>query len=131
MYKSNVKIKVGSEKSFGLTFGIIFLVLALLSFQSFVFSICLFSLSLIIFLITFNRVHWLKTPNFLWFRFGILVGAIIAPIIMFLIYLIIITPYGKLLSLFRQDPLSRKYDKKTKSYWIKRKDELRNFNNQF
>ncbi len=72
------------------------------------------------------------TPlNKLWVRFGELLGKIIAPIVMALIYFIILTPLSFLIRIFGKDLLKIKFSKKTKTYWIKRIKDLGPMNKQF
>ena len=61
------------------------------------------------------------TPlNKIWFKFGILLGNIISPIVMGIVFFFVITPIALSLRLFGKDLLNTKYDKKKQSYWIKR-----------
>ena len=70
-------------------------------------------------------------PNKLWFKLGMLLGAIIAPIIMALLYLFIVTPTGIIMRLFNKDLLNQKINKSKKSYWIKRKEPINSMKNQY
>ena len=50
------------------------------------------------------------TPlNKLWFKFGLILGALIAPIVMGLIFFLVVTPIGLVLKLFGKDLLNKKY----------------------
>ena len=73
----------------------------------------------------------LSPLNKLWVKLGEVLGKIIAPIIMFLIFMLVVTPTAILVRLFRKDLLSLKMDKKIKSYWIERKKNLGSMKNQF
>jgi len=53
----------------------------------------------------------------LWFKFGILLGNLISPIIMGLVYFFVITPIAMLLKIFNKDVLNLKQNKKN-TYWI-------------
>ena len=57
-----------------------------------------------------------------WIKFGELLGRIIAPVVMFLVFFIILTPIGIVLKLFGKDLLKIKKNKLIKSYWIHRKN---------
>ena len=59
----------------------------------------------------------LNPLNKLWFKFGILLGNLISPIIMGLVYFFVITPIAMLLKIFNKDVLNLKQNKKN-TYWI-------------
>jgi hypothetical protein len=73
----------------------------------------------------------LNLPNKLWFKFGMLLGSIVAPIIMALVYVIPVLPTGLIMRLLGKDILMQKLDKNAKSYWIKRSEQLSSMKNQF
>ena len=71
------------------------------------------------------------TPlNKAWVKFGELLGMVIAPIVMAIIYFIIITPIGLLMRLLGKDLLNMKFNK-NKSYWIKREKNIGSMKKQF
>ncbi len=125
-------MKKSSEKSFGILFGIIFMLIA---FWPLFYSkdIQLWSLVVAsIFLIfAFIKPNLLKKPNNLWIKFGEILGFIIAPIVMALIYFLILTPISLLLRISGKDLLNLKYEKKLKSYWVSRKKNIGKMNRQF
>lgn len=131
MLNKNIVVNPGSEKSFGFVFTVLFCVLGVYFIKNSYLGLIFLILSSTILIITLIRVNWLQKPNMIWFKFGLFLGSIISPIVMLIVYLIIITPYGRILSIFRKDPLNRKYDPKAKTYWIKRDEALRPFKNQF
>ena len=60
------------------------------------------------------------TPlNQFWFKFGMLLGSIIAPIVMGVVFFIVVTPIGLFMKIMNKDLLNKKYDKKKITYWIK------------
>ena len=65
-----------------------------------------------------------------WVKFGELLGRIVAPLVMFLVFFIILTPIGILLKLLGKDLLKIKKNKLIKSYWIHRKN-ITSMNRQF
>ena len=129
---SNSKIKISSNRSFGLVFFVVFLIVALwpLKYEA---DIRLWSLALsIIFFILGVFNSKLLTPlNKLWFKFGMLLGAIIAPIIMGVIFFLVVTPTGFFMRLIGKDLLRKKYNKNAKSYWIKRDEPSGTMKQQF
>ena len=56
-----------------------------------------------------------------WIKLGELLGRIIAPVVMFAIFFLIVTPIGLLMKLLGKDIINLKFNKKIKSYWVPRK----------
>tara|TARA_Y100000768_G_C23833090_1_gene612366 strand:- start:130 stop:525 length:396 start_codon:yes stop_codon:yes gene_type:complete len=123
------KIKISSNKNFGITFTIIFILIALyplLKSKSVNYFFIL--ISILVLFITFFFPTWLNKPNKAWFKLGIFLSNYIAtPIIMFFIFFGIVTPIGIILNFF-----SRKQNKKKISSWIVRTEDLsKEMTNQF
>ena len=125
------KIKISSNRSFGIVFFIFFLIVSLypLYFNG---SLNIWALLLsVIFLILGLINSKILTPlNILWFKFGMLLGRIISPIIMGMVFFFVVTPTGLLMKLFNKDLLKLK-KKDTKSYWITKSNEKSSMKNQF
>ena len=122
------KIKVASNKSFGIVFFVFFLAVALYPLinneELRVWSLILSLIFLVLGLVNSS----ILTPlNLIWFKFGMLLGRIISPIIMAMVFFCVVTPTGLIMKLFRKDLLNLK-KKNKKSYWIERKSrsEMRN-----
>tara|TARA_B100000787_G_scaffold156537_1_gene132710 strand:+ start:952 stop:1356 length:405 start_codon:yes stop_codon:yes gene_type:complete len=134
MNESNALIPTeqSSEKSFGVVFSIVFLIIALYPLTSSE-GIRLWSitLSVLFLLLAFVTPQFLKLPNKLWFKFGILLGSIVAPIVMALVYFITVLPTGLIMRFLGKDLLKQKLDKNAKSYWIKRIEPIGPMKNQF
>ena len=127
----NNEIKIGSNKSFGIVFFVVFLLIALypLTINQ---EIRLWSLIIsIIFLILglFNS-KILRPLNILWFKFGIFLGKIVSPIIMGVIFFFVVTPIAILMRFIGKDLLNLKYNKK-KTYWIEKNGPKSKMKNQF
>ena len=124
-------IKVGSNKSFGIVFFLFFLIVAIYP-MFFDGNLRLFSLIIsIIFLILGLLNSRALTPlNLLWFKFGILLGRIVSPIVMGLVFFVIVTPTGLIMKFLNKDLLNLKKSK-SKSYWIKRTTLKTDMKNQF
>jgi hypothetical protein len=74
-----------------------------------------------IFLILTLAAPKVLTPlNRLWLAFGMLLGRVISPSMLFIVYLIAVVPTGLLMRLFGKDPLHRRFDPKATSYWVHR-----------
>jgi hypothetical protein len=60
----------------------------------------------------------LRPLNVVWFKFGMLLGAVMTPVVMALLYVLVFVPTGLLMRLFGKDPLRMKPDPAKTSYWI-------------
>jgi len=116
------KIKIGSNKNFGIVFCIVFFIFAIwplknnLSINEIKFIPLLISL---IFLLLGLMNSKILTPlNILWFKFGLMLGAIVAPIVMGIVFFAVVTPTGLIMKIFGKDLLKKKFNKNNKSYWI-------------
>ena len=127
----NNEIKIGSNKSFGIVFFVVFLLIALYPLTNSQ-EIRLWSLIIsIIFLILglFNS-KILRPLNILWFKFGIFLGKIVSPIIMGVIFFFVVTPIAILMRFIGKDLLNLKYNNK-KTYWIEKNGPKSKMKNQF
>ena len=124
-------IKISSNRSFGIVFFIIFLLIAIypLTYSQ---DIRIWSVIIsIIFLVLGLFNSKILTPlNKLWFKFGIFLGKIISPIIMGIIFFLVVTPIGLLMRLLGKDLINLKYNN-NKSYWIEKKGPKSKMKNQF
>ena len=125
-------IEHGSEKSFGIVFSVVFLMVALYPLIYFEdFRIWALVISVIFLLLSFIAPKVLSFPNKLWFKFGIFLGSIVTPIVMILVYFITVLPTGFIMRLLGKDLLKQKLDKNAKSYWIERSEPMGSMKNQF
>ena len=129
---SHIDTKINSEKSFGVVFSIVFLIFALYPLTSSA-SIHIWALavSAIFLLFAFLAPSIFILPNSLWFKFGMLLGSIVAPIVMLLVYFFTVLPVGLIMRLLGKDILKQKLDKSAKSYWIERREPIGPMKNQF
>ena len=126
------EIKLGSNRSFGIIFFIVFVLIATypLLNQGEVRIWSLIISFLFLFLGLLNSK--ILTPlNKLWFRFGLFLGKIISPIIMGVIFFLVVTPIGLLMRFFGKDVLNLKLNKKKSSYWIEKVGPKSKMKNQF
>ncbi len=123
--------KIASNRSFGIVFFIIFLLIGIWPLANNETLRIIFILISLLFLILgiFNS-NLLSPFKNIWIKFGELLGRFIAPIIMGFIYFIILTPTGLFLRLIGKDLLNIKFTKKN-SYWIKREKKLGPMKRQF
>ncbi len=124
-------IKISSNRSFGIVFFIVFLLIALYpitySEEIRVWSVII---SLIFLVLGLLNSKILTPLNKLWFKFGILLGKIVSPIIMGIIFFLVVTPIGLIMRLFGKDVLNLKYNN-NKSYWIEINGPKSKMKNQF
>tara|TARA_B100000700_G_scaffold164828_1_gene182287 strand:- start:5549 stop:5932 length:384 start_codon:yes stop_codon:yes gene_type:complete len=125
------KITVGSNKSFGIVFCIFFLIVSLyplINGESIrLWSIILSGIFLILGLLNSRAL----TPlNILWFKFGILLGRFISPIVMGLVFFLVVTPTGIIMRLFKKDLLKLKKNN-SNTYWINKEESKSDMKNQF
>ena len=126
------KIKMSSNRSFGLVFFFVFLIIGLWPLMREE-SPKIWLLIISIFFLVLGVVNSkLLTPlNKVWFKIGIFLGNLVAPIVMGIIFFLVVTPIGLIMKIIGKDVLQKKYDKKKKSYWIKRDDSFNTMKRQF
>ena len=122
-----------SNKSFGIVFFLLFLILAVFFYvkSSSAILILIFLLFSVFFLISGLLQSKILTPlNKIWFKFGILLGKIISPIIMGIIFFFVVTPISFLMKLLKKDILNLKFNNNN-SYWIDKTGPKSKMKNQF
>ena len=125
------KKSINSNKSFGILFFVVFFLYGIWPILSSN-EIRIWSLSMgIIFLILGLLNSKLLTPfHNLWLKLGTLLGRIVSPIVMFLVYFVFITPLAVIIRLSGKDLLRKKFNK-SPSYWIKRGKNIGTMKKQF
>ena len=125
------KIKLPTNRNFGIVFSLVFLIIALwpLLKQN---DVRLWSLSIsgIFFALGLLNSKLLLPLNKIWFKFGILLGSIIAPIVMGIVFFLVVTPTGLIMKLLRKDLLNLKKNKK-ETYWLDKDNSNSSLKNQF
>ena len=121
-----------SNKSFGIVFFIVFLLISIYPLIKNG-ELRLWSLIVaLIFLILGLLNSKILTPlNSIWFKFGLLLGKVVSPVIMGIIFFLVVTPTGFLMKLFKKDILNLKFKSNNKSYWIKKNGPKSKMKNQF
>ena len=125
------EIKIGSNRSFGIVFCIVFLIIALypltnigeIRIWALIISICFLILGLI-------KSTFLTPLNKLWFKFGIFLGKIISPLVMGIIFFLVVTPIAILMRLLGKDLLNLKFSNNN-TYWIEKNEPKSKMKNQF
>lgn len=129
MEKENIKI--GSNKSFGIVFFVFFLLVGIFPLLSNE-NIRTWSIILsIVFLILGLLSSSILSPlNKIWFKFGILLGNIVSPVVLGIVFFIIVTPTSLIMKILGKDILGLKKSIK-KTYWIEKIETKSKMKNQF
>ena len=124
-------VKISSNRSFGIVFFIVFLLIALYpltnSGEIRIWSVIISAIFLFLGLLN-SKI--LSPLNKVWFKFGIFLGKIISPLIMGIIFFLVVTPIGLMMRLLGKDLLNLKYNK-SQSYWIEKTGPKSKMKNQF
>ena len=125
------EIKISSNRSFGIVFFIVFLIIALYPLsKNGEIRIWFVIVSLIFLLLGLFNSKILTPLNKLWFKFGVILGKIISPLVMGIMFFLVVTPIGLVMRLFGKDLLNLRYNL-NKSYWIEKDGPKSKMKNQF
>ena len=127
----NKNTKLPTNKNFGIVFSIVFLIIALFPLINDenlrIWSLIVSTIFLFLGLINSK----ILTPlNNIWFKFGLLLGKFISPLIMGIIFFVVVTPIAIIMRLLKKDLLNLKYNKK-ETYWIDKSGPKSKMKNQF
>ena len=124
--------KFSSNRSFGLLFFVVFLIISLwpLNYEEDLRLWALF-LSLIFLILGLLNSKLLTPLNRLWLRFGIILGTFISPIIMGLVFFVVVTPTGIIMRFLGKDLLRMNKNKTISTYWINRDKQKNTMKKQF
>ena len=126
------KIKISSNRNFGLVFFVVFLIIALWPLKSGEeFRLWSLVLSIIFFILGIFNSKLLTPLNKLWFKFGIFLGRIVSPIVMGIVFFLVVTPTGVFMRLLGKDLLKTSKVKNVSTYWIKRHKQHSTMKKQF
>ena len=130
--KAESKIKISFNRSFGLVFFVVFLIVALWPLKSGEdIRIWSLALSIIFFSLGILNSKLLTPLNKLWFKFGILLGSIVSPIVMGIVFFLVVTPTSIIMRLLGKDLLKKNKIKSASTYWIKRDKQHTSMKKQF
>ena len=128
--KNSINVKRKNNITFGILFFIFFLIVGLYPLISNepirIWSIIV---SLVFLIVTIIKPNLFTFLNKLWIKFGILLGKIISPIVMGLIFFFVVTPIGIFVKILKKDVMSLK--RGASSYWITREDKIHSMKKQF
>ena len=113
--------KSGSNRSFGIVFTIVFLIVALwpllsggeIRWWAIIVAVLFLAVALL-------RPVLLQPLNQVWFKFGQLLHRIVSPIVMGFLFYLTITPMALVMRALGKTPLPKTFDPDADSYWIHR-----------
>jgi hypothetical protein len=116
------EIKTSSDRSFGLVFASLFLIIGVsLMIRGQGSAYLWFLLLAALFLLAAVLAPGILAPlNKIWTRFGLLLHAIVSPIVLGFIFFLVVMPIGLAMRLFGKNPLPLSFDREAKTYWIQR-----------
>ena len=124
-------MKKSSSKSFGYLFFGVFLALAVWVYvKNQNLNFWLIGTSLVFLVLTLIKSKLLDVLNDLWIKFGELLGKIVAPIVMSIVFFLIVTPIGLILKIVKKDLLKLKFNN-DKSYWVEKDKTIESMDKQF
>ena len=120
--KPKAEFKAGSDRSFGLIFATVFLIVCVWPWIFHGEPIRFWALGTAIsFVVVAFTVPRLLSPlNKVWFRFGLLLHRVVSPLVMGVLYYCAFVPMGLILQALGKDLLRLKRDRNVQSYWIDR-----------
>ena len=121
-----------SNRSFGIVFFIVFLVISLwpLKNQGDL-RLWAISISAIFLFLGIINSKILSPLNRLWHKFGILLGKVVSPIVLGIIFFMVVTPTGLIMRALGKYLLKIKKDKLLSSYWVKYEKSSKTMKKQF
>tara|TARA_B100001027_G_scaffold17785_1_gene10678 strand:+ start:371 stop:760 length:390 start_codon:yes stop_codon:yes gene_type:complete len=124
-------IKIGSNRSFGIVFFIVFFLISIYPLVNSE-SIRIWSLIVSLIFLTLGVINskLLSPLNKVWFKFGLFLGRIISPILMGIIFFLVVTPIALLMRILKKDLLNLKFSKNN-TYWIEKSGPKSKMKNQF
>ncbi|MBL6932646.1 MAG: hypothetical protein ISR45_06815 [Rhodospirillales bacterium] len=121
----NDEVKAGSERSFGLVFAVVFIIVALfplftMSDQDGQMRVWALIVAAFFIVTALTMPRFLAPLNKLWFKFGLLLHKIVNPLIMGFLFFLTVTPIALIMRALGKTPLKLDFDKNADSYWISR-----------
>jgi flagellar biosynthesis protein FlhB len=109
-----------SNRSFGWTFTVVFVLVGLYGLWRGGAASWVLALAALMAVVTLTRDTWLTPLNRAWMKFGELLGRVVSPVVLGLIFFGVFTPFAVVMRLFGRDAMCRKWDAAAPSYWVKR-----------
>ena len=125
------EIKITSNKSFGIVFFIVFLLIAIYPLiNGDIVRYWSLIISLIFLILSFLNSNLLTPLNKIWIKIGNQLGKIISKFLIGFLFFCVVTPIGLIMRIFEKDLLNLKFNN-DKSYWIEKTEPKRKMKNQF
>ena len=130
--EGHTEVKMGSERSLGIVFAVVFLIVGLWPLKAggdpryWALGIAVVFLGL-----GLLAPRYLAPLNKVWFKFGMVLSAIVSPIVMGLLFFIAVTPMALIMRARKKDLLRCKFDRQAASYWIEREQPVGTMKNQY
>lgn len=126
------KIKISSNRNFGIVFFVFFIIVSVwLFFKNGEFIIWPLIVAVVFLILGLTNSKLLTPLNKVWNKFGILLGNFMAPIVMGIIFFLVVTPTSLILRIMGKDLLRLKKNKDKKTYWMHKDDYKTSMKNQF
>jgi hypothetical protein len=124
-------IKIGTNKSFGIVFFLFFLIVSLFPlFKNGNIRVWSLIIAIIFLILGLLNSKFLTPLNKIWFKFGILLGNFVSPIVMSIVFFVIVTPTSIIMRVLGKNLLNLKKGNK-KTYWVERSKIQSKMRNQF
>lgn len=128
----HTEVKMGSERGFAQVFAVVFVIIgAWPLWDGAAPRYWLFGVAAAILALGYFAPSILRPLNWVWFKFGMLLGAVVAPLVMALVFFVVVTPMALIAKLVGKDPLRRRREPDADSYWIRRDSAPGPMRNQF
>ena len=128
---NNSNIKIGTNKSFGIVFFLFFLIVSIFPlFKDGNIRIWSLIIAIIFLILGLSNSKALTPLNKIWFKFGILLGNFVSPIVMGVVFFAIVTPTSLIMKILGKNLLNLKKGNK-KTYWIDKSEIKSKMKNQF
>lgn len=122
-WNEHAKIKLGSERSFGLLFALIFLIIGLWPFFSGNnFRLWALGVSFVLILCAVFVPTILKPINMAWIKLGLIMHKIVNPLVLGFIFFFTVLPTGLIFRMLGKDILKLRFDPESETYWQQRKE---------
>jgi len=129
---NNDKLQMSSNKSFGIVFFVFFLIISLFPLlKDGNIRIWAMVLAIIFLILGLLNSTILNPLNKIWIKFGILLGTIISPIVMGIVFFVVVTPTSLIMRILGKNLLGLKKDNTKRSYWLERSSIKSKMKNQF
>ena len=113
--------KMGSDKGFGQVFAVVFVIIGCLPLiHGGLPHWWAYAVAAVFGVLAYIRPALLRPLNRVWYKFGLLLHAIVSPVIMMLVYATSIVPTGLVMRALGKDLLRKKKDPAAATYWISR-----------